>query len=503
VRRNFLFCELKSNLVAGERKQALLTFPGADFKKTALVAVGEPSADYRQQIQAQLLAEKTTKVEEERRKKKQQEERAKAVEEKRKEAAAKRKAAQEAAEKKAAEKKAAEEKEGEEGKDEEKKEGAAEEEKKEEAKEEEKKEEEEEKKEEPEGPIELDEEEKKIVHRQRALPDMNERVLSKAFADFSLPTKAEGFDGISYVWQNEADAGKLVKSWVLERKLTQKVDDLQPGDWFKAEWSKWQAAITEWRKVQNEFKDPFKRKAKLEKKKEEAAKAAAEVGDEKAAAEAPMEIDSFNIEPADVKDVTDLGNGEPLFAHFQYEDWALLSIRYELHLLLHAFKQDLNDSDRPSFPESHFSFYYNKYFKKNFNLKTYEVEAFAGFLGHIQDAIAIDQGNNFLKTLLPDDKPITDFVKMTEENRRERQMLVDAGDETAKLKFTRPAPPPPPSDSNDRGGGKGGYRGGGGGGGSGQGYKRQHQGAPSSSYQDSGKRYNQGYSRNDGGYSRR
>eukprot|EP00438_Fugacium_kawagutii_P015722 Skav235345 [mRNA] locus=scaffold520:1253293:1253487:- [translate_table: standard] len=41
----------------------------------------------------------------------------------------------------------------------------------------------------------------------------------------------------------------------------------------------------------------------------------------------------------------------PLFEKFQYEDWTLLSTRYELHLLLHSFKKDLNDPDRPSFGE--------------------------------------------------------------------------------------------------------------------------------------------------------
>merc|ERR1712129_639259 len=132
VKRNFLVCELKSNLVANERKEVLRGFSGADFKKTALVAVGEPSADYRQQVQAQLLAEKTVKVEEERRRQKQQEERAKAIEAKKKEAEARRKAhgAKIAEAKKAAEEK----KEGAEEGNEEKKEEAAEE-KKEDAKE--------------------------------------------------------------------------------------------------------------------------------------------------------------------------------------------------------------------------------------------------------------------------------------------------------------------------------------------------------------------------------
>ena len=37
---------------------------------------------------------------------------------------------------------------------------------------------------------------------------------------------------------------------------------------------------------------------------------------------------------------------------FVYEDWTLLSTRYELHLLLHSFKADLDDPDRPSFGDA-------------------------------------------------------------------------------------------------------------------------------------------------------
>merc|ERR1719454_814554 len=102
----------------------------------------------------------------------------------------------------------------------------------------------------------------------------------------------------------------------------------------------------------------------LAKKKEDAEKE----GGEKKEDEAPMEIDASSIEPADVKDVTDLGNGEPLFAHFVYEDWTLLSLRFELHLLAHAFRKDLDDPERPKFHTTHVSFYMNKYYRKPFSV---------------------------------------------------------------------------------------------------------------------------------------
>jgi len=347
------------------------------------------------------------------------------------------------------------------------------------------------------------------VHRKLPLPDINERVLSKAYADFSLPSKAEGFDEIAYAWQVEAECAKLLKAWVLEKKLTQRAEDLQPGEWFKGEWTKWQAALQEWRKIQHEFKDPFKRKA-MQKKREEAKAEAkeGEEGEKKDEEAAPMEIDASSIEPSTVTDVTDLGNGEPLFAHFVYEDWSLLSIRYEFHLLLHAFKMDLNDADRPSFGEGHLPFYYNKYFRKVFNFKAYGVEKFTDFVAFIQDTVEVDETTTFLKPLLKSDVPMTDFVKFAEEHRRERQQLVDAGDETAKLKFTRPAPPPPPrqhQQAEEGGRQRANYSGGRGDSNYQGGYKRSYAPAPSS-YSGPSKQPRQtysGYSGGGGGYSRR
>merc|ERR1719401_2842494 len=72
-------------------------------------------------------------------------------------------------------------------------------------------------------------------------------------------------------------------------------------------------------------------------------------------------VEDLNV--FDVKDVCDCGNGEPLFANFAWEDWMAVALRYELHLLAHSFKEDIDDEQRPSFHETHLIFYYNKYFK--------------------------------------------------------------------------------------------------------------------------------------------
>merc|ERR1711920_54966 len=215
----------------------------------------------------------------------------------------------------------------------------------------------------------------------------------------------------------------------------------------------------------------FKRKAVLVKKQEEAGKQGEKQNE-------AMEFDAWSIEPKAVKDVTDVGNGRPLFAQFAYEDWTLLGIRYELHLLLHAFRKDLNDPDRPSFSEQHLPFYYNRYFKKPFNLKAYSVERFANFAEFVKDTIVVDETNNsFLKPVFAADEPMASFVKLAEEARRERQMFVDAGDEAARLKFARSAPPPQRQHQDEKGG---------------KGFKRQYQPGPSS-HQDSSKQPRQAY----------
>merc|ERR1712232_62404 len=75
-----------------------------------------------------------------------------------------------------------------------------------------------------------------------------------------LPTKEEGFDEIKFVWNKEAESEKYLKAWKTEMKLTQRVDELQPGAWFKDNWSDWQGILQQWRRAQNDFKNPPRRR---------------------------------------------------------------------------------------------------------------------------------------------------------------------------------------------------------------------------------------------------
>lgn len=295
-------------------------------------------------------------------------------------------------------------------------------------------------------PVQLSDEEKKIVHRKLESPDISEQVLSKSFASFSLPSTTEGFDAVTFAWEKEAACTEVFKSWKLQKKMTSRAEDLEPGAWFKEEWQKFQKQVQEWRKRQNEHKDPARRKAYLAKKKELAKKKREEEGEAKedeANDEEEMNIDVDELDISSVADVSDIGNGEPLFAYFKPEDWILVNTRYEFHLLLHSFKKDLDDSDRPSFGEAHLGFYYTKYYKRQFNVQSYGMSKVADFLDLIKDSVKMVDDTKMLSPVLPEDTPLDTFVKLSEEHRRERQRRLDAGDESAELKITRPSPQPP------------------------------------------------------------
>merc|ERR1719422_273550 len=121
-----------------------------------------------------------------------------------------------------------------------------------------------------------------------------------------------------------------------------------------------------------------------------------------------------------VEDITDVGNGEPLFKNFTFADWALMQLRYELYLLHQAFKRDTGDPERPGIPEMHLSFYYNKYFRKQISPKHWGVSTNAELLDLVKDTAVLDN-HQVLGTPLKDDVEMDLFAKLTEEKRRERQ----------------------------------------------------------------------------------
>lgn len=216
-RRHFVVAELKANLTKADREKGLKKFRSRHFKTTAAVVMGQPDNDFKARVHTKLLAAKQAKADAEKRKEAAAAKRKKLVEESRKRQEAKRaKKAQGEDAKKAdgEEKKAAEEANQE---DDEEADAKVEEDVAEEAA----------------PPVELTEEEKAVCFPKSALPDLLDRTLSQSYANFALPEEEEGFNTIKYHWNNESACAEVLKSYIMERNLSQRVEELQPGAWFK------------------------------------------------------------------------------------------------------------------------------------------------------------------------------------------------------------------------------------------------------------------------------
>merc|ERR1711870_232582 len=125
--------------------------------------------------------------------------------------------------------------------------------------------------------VELTADEKKAWHVKGGKPDMLPYVLSATFHQFSTPEKEEGFDEIRYEWAKQPKASEYIKNWVLERKLTTRIDDLKPGQWFLGKRSQWNSLIHSWQSKQSEYRNKVARRES-----EKAAKKAAALAAKKA-----------------------------------------------------------------------------------------------------------------------------------------------------------------------------------------------------------------------------
>jgi len=421
IPRNYVIMEVKSNLIATERQEALKKFNYPCYKKTARVIMGEPGKEWKAKVQNKLLKDKQAKSDRVHAQKKADAERKKVNEKRAKEAA---KARKEAEKKRAAilaekKKKEAEEKaakEGGEKKEEEKKEEPAA----------EKAESEDEKEEaaeaETEAPTaELTDEEKKLTFlpNSKGTKDLDEKVMGNSFSRFSTPAGDEGFDSIVYEWQKEEKATAYLKEWVLNKKLTTRMDDIKPGKVFREKVAEFEKLCTQWKAKHAAFKAGGSKKPV------------------KKADEDTDDIDIFSV-----TDVCDVGGGVPLFDTFTFEDWELMKLRFQLCLLVLSFKVDCNDADRAGIPMDHLAFYFNKYYNKQFSSKTFGMTDNKDVIAMVKDSVSTKDG--LVVSQLSDDLENLDiFLKLTEEGRRERQRRLDAGDETARLKFVQPAEPKP------------------------------------------------------------
>lgn len=253
-----------------------------------------------------------------------------------------------------------------------------------------------------------------------------------------------------------------MKQWILDRKLSTRVETLQPGKWFHEMNTKSQKAIQQWHKAQTDYRTLVSRKAsekaaKAAKKAREAAAAAAAKakankaadGEKKDEEAKPVEveeeeaeedeIDASKLDVFDVADVNDVGGGLPLFQNFDSDDWALLTLRFELYLLGHAFRKDVDDPERVGIQLDHFPFYYNKYFKKAITPNAFGMQDFKEVCALVDDTVFITEKNVLEPNLGDDMETFQVFIQITEETRRQRQLRIDAGEEGAKLKIKKDA----------------------------------------------------------------
>merc|ERR1712217_544306 len=126
--------------------------------------------------------------------------------------------------------------------------------------------------------VELTDEEKEIRFFKNPIPDRTPYDLNTSFTKFSIPAADEGFDSVRFSWNKEKPAISYMKEWILERKLTTRVEDIKPSQWFKEKTVSWTAALSAWKNKQNEYKAE-----KSKKLAERAAKAASKAAQEKKA----------------------------------------------------------------------------------------------------------------------------------------------------------------------------------------------------------------------------
>merc|ERR1712060_766171 len=93
--------------------------------------------------------------------------------------------------------------------------------------------------------------------------------LGTSFTNFTLPTKEEGFDDVKYEWDKKTKCAGYVKDWILHRKLTTRVEDIQPSEWFTQQHGAWQQQLQKWHLKQAEWKVLAKSRADATRQKKE------------------------------------------------------------------------------------------------------------------------------------------------------------------------------------------------------------------------------------------
>ncbi|CAE8642448.1 unnamed protein product, partial [Polarella glacialis] len=221
---------------------------------------------------------------------------------------------------------------------------------------------------------ELSEEEKGIwFRRSEHIPDVSLFQLNSTLVKFSLPAEiGENLDEVSYAWRPKAAAQEYMTKWVSAKKFDTRVEDIEPSDWFRERWRKWQLDLDDWQRKQMAFRPinfpgekpmngqsgPGELASLIVNDKDDLELEALAKDCVDVLQQLREEVEAQDVDLFSVEDVCDDGSGKPLFAHFGHEDWVLLSLRAELNLLVHAFKRDCQDPERTGIHPDHLPFYW-------------------------------------------------------------------------------------------------------------------------------------------------
>merc|ERR1711948_142367 len=107
--------------------------------------------------------------------------------------------------------------------------------------------------------VELTAEEKAMSFVKVTTPDLTQTTLNTSFGFFSVPDKDEGFDDIKFNWSDAAKSKALVKTYILDKKATTRVEDINPSAWFREKNAAWEKSETKWKKAVNDYKSALAR----------------------------------------------------------------------------------------------------------------------------------------------------------------------------------------------------------------------------------------------------
>jgi len=198
--------------------------------------------------------------------------------------------------------------------------------------------------------------------------------VSAKYAQAALPTMEEHLHHIVYEIPAE-QAEKELTEWKNDQRLRSKVEDLKVGKFFSERNSGWTKFVTE-------------------------------------------------------KKATEEGKA------FTDEDWMLANIRQELVSVVHAFKEDVEDETRPSFPPTLTTHYYKEYTKKQLNPLQFQCPSIEELIKeHLYDSLTIDE-NGLLGVKLDKEVDYQAIFDLVDQEREARETRVGAGDELSALKFS-------------------------------------------------------------------